>query len=369
MDDPISSSLGKVTQFKFPEPSEDPLKPAKIDYKVNNFGADPDMEGTMNSISIGEKQVNHKLVMGTADSKAKWHIKAKDTLYNYYPKLDSDMVDTNRHMVETENRLGTSFVQLRSDPITDSTGEVSQYTHPESSAKKWKMNYPVPNFGVDQEMLDQEKNLADTEASLGHVFTPTESDAAKPYTVPNFGVDFDIKDAKDSISAAESAHGPWNPEQDKNGVWIVPQPISASSYSHDPNHVDHYVQLDSQMSDDNIGSSIGITQYPLPKPFDPLAPKKINYYVPNFGPDPEATTSMESIAIAEKQENHKLVMGTDDSKAKWHIVAKDTLYDYNPPLEDSIKTTWRNLEAAEDKLGVTFEDANLLQSDPITSSL
>ena len=55
MDDPINSSLGKVTQFKFPEPAEDPLKPAKIDYKVNNFGADPDMEGTMNSISIGEK--------------------------------------------------------------------------------------------------------------------------------------------------------------------------------------------------------------------------------------------------------------------------------------------------------------------------
>jgi len=121
--------------------------------------------------------------------------------------------------------------------------------------------------------------------------------------------------------------------------------------------------------DDPIGSSIGITEYPLPKPFDPLAPAKINYVVPNFGPDREATESMASIASAEKQENHKLVMGTDDSKAKWHIVAKDTLYDYNPPLEDSIKTTWKNLEAAEDKLGVTFEDANLLQSDPITSSL
>jgi len=121
--------------------------------------------------------------------------------------------------------------------------------------------------------------------------------------------------------------------------------------------------------DDPIGSSIGITEYPLPKPFDPLAPAKINYVVPNFGPDREATESMASIASAEKQENHKLVMGTDDSKAKWHIVAKDTLYDYNPPLEDSIKTTWKSLEAAEDKLGVTFEDANLLQSDPITSSL
>ena len=94
---------------------------------------------------------------------------------------------------------------------------------------------------------------------------------------------------------------------------------------------------------DPIGSSIGITEYPLPKAFDPLAPKKINYFVPNFGPDREATDSMASLATAEAQENHKLVMGTDDSKAKWHNVAKDTLYDYNPPLEDSIKTTWKNI--------------------------
>jgi hypothetical protein len=171
--------------------------------------------------------------MGTADSKAKWHIKAKDTLYNYYPKLDNDMVDTNRHLVESENRLGTSFVQTQ---------------------------------------------------------------------------------------------------------------------------------------DDNIGSSIGITQYPLPLPHDPLAPKKINYYVPNFGPDPEVAGTMESIATAEKQVGETLIMGTDDSKAKWHKVAKDTLYDYHPALEDNIKTTWRNLEAAEDKLGITFEDANLIQSDPITDS-
>jgi len=77
---------------------------------VNNFGADPDMEGTMDSIAIGEKMNKHKLIMGTADSKAKWHNVAKDTLYNYYPKLDGDVVNTNRHMVEADDRLGYSMV-------------------------------------------------------------------------------------------------------------------------------------------------------------------------------------------------------------------------------------------------------------------
>jgi hypothetical protein len=44
----------------------------KKDYSVPSFGADPDMEGTINSLKIAQKQENHDLVMGTADSKAKW---------------------------------------------------------------------------------------------------------------------------------------------------------------------------------------------------------------------------------------------------------------------------------------------------------
>jgi hypothetical protein len=56
MDDPAMSSLHKVTQYTFPAPaiSKDD-GPASIDYKVNDFGKDPDMEGTMNSIRIGEE--------------------------------------------------------------------------------------------------------------------------------------------------------------------------------------------------------------------------------------------------------------------------------------------------------------------------
>jgi hypothetical protein len=80
------------------------------------------MAGTMNSLKIAEEQTGHNLVMGTAESKAKWHIKAKDTLYDYYPALDKDAVDTNKHLVAAEDRLGTTFVQLKSDPITSSLG-------------------------------------------------------------------------------------------------------------------------------------------------------------------------------------------------------------------------------------------------------
>jgi hypothetical protein len=52
------------------------------------------MTGTMNSLSIAEEQKKHKLIMGTPESKAKYHNAAKDTEYNYNPKLDKDVITT-----------------------------------------------------------------------------------------------------------------------------------------------------------------------------------------------------------------------------------------------------------------------------------
>jgi hypothetical protein len=179
------------------------------------------------------------------------------------------------------------------------------------------MNYVVPNFGVDQEILDFDSNLAKTETELKKKFNPDlkKDENPKNYKVPNFGVDQDMKDATANIAMAEEAHGPWTPKQDANGVWIVPQPISASSYSYDAGHVDHYVQLDEQMNmgSDPIGSTLGITQYLLPHYKDPLAPAVMDYKVPNFGADPEVAGVMNSLSIAEEQLKHKLVMGTPES--------------------------------------------------------
>ena len=49
---------------------------------------------------------NHKLELGTPYSRAKWHNKAKDTLYNFHPELDSDIVDSKHSLKITEDRLG-----------------------------------------------------------------------------------------------------------------------------------------------------------------------------------------------------------------------------------------------------------------------
>ena len=99
--DPICSSAG-CTQFKH---AAAPLG-YPIDYPVPSFGSDPEVDATSTSISIAEAMHNHHLVMGTPDSKAKWHNVAKDTLYDYAPELDEDIKDTQSHIGVSEGLTG-----------------------------------------------------------------------------------------------------------------------------------------------------------------------------------------------------------------------------------------------------------------------
>ena len=56
--------------------------------------------------------IGHKIVMGTDESKAKWHNVAKDVLYNYKPQLDYDMITSQNSMNNAEEQLGTPMSDL-----------------------------------------------------------------------------------------------------------------------------------------------------------------------------------------------------------------------------------------------------------------
>jgi hypothetical protein len=121
--DPLCSTAG-CTQYLHPVP-KDSLKfppPAAVGYTVPNFGKDPDMETTMNSLKIAEDTVNHTFVMKSPESAAKYAIKAKETPYDYKPALDEDVISTQGNIAESEKKLMTSFVQMRSDPICSTAG-------------------------------------------------------------------------------------------------------------------------------------------------------------------------------------------------------------------------------------------------------
>lgn len=61
---------------------------------------------------------------------------------------------------------------------------------------KWPVNYSVPNFGVDAEILSTHASIASSEATLGQSLSTSWKKPDEPkrnYFIPNFGVDKDIK--------------------------------------------------------------------------------------------------------------------------------------------------------------------------------
>lgn len=121
----------------------------------------------------------------------------------------------------------------------------------------WNVNYFVPNFGVDKDVLNTQKHLSDSEEKIGHklfaTFKKTE-DHPKDYFVPNFGPDEnDVKLTQSNIAEAESELG-------------------------------HKFQAD------------------FKKP-GPPPPK--DYFVPNFGVDQDIKDNHKNLADAEKALNHK----------------------------------------------------------------
>lgn len=102
------------------------------------------------------------------------------------------------------------------------------------------------------------------------------------------------------------------------------------------------------LQSDPICNSAGCTQYLHKK--TPLGYVQ-DYFVPNFGPDPDMEATASNIALGEAAHAHKLIMGTPASRAKWHNVAKDTLYNYDPDLDEDMRYTASHLDNSEMNLG------------------
>lgn len=125
-------------------------------------------------------------------------------------------------------------------------------------APDWDVNYFVPDFGVDNDVLNTQKHLADSEGKLGHkLFATFKKSEGHPvdYFVPNFGADQnDVRLTQSNIEEAEQELG-------------------------------HKFQADF-------------------KPAGPAPPK--DYFVPNFGVDNDIKDNTQNLLNAEKKLDHKL---------------------------------------------------------------
>ena len=101
----------------------------------------------------------------------------------------------------------TQSILIRDDPICD-TDEGCDTLHYEDEGKTpYPVDYVVPDFGVDPEIVDTTESLAQAETQLKHTtwapsFKPDKG-FDKDYPVPNFGIDHDILTTATSLKVAE----------------------------------------------------------------------------------------------------------------------------------------------------------------------
>jgi len=179
--DPICNSSG-CTQYKHKKTK----RGYDINYGVPNFGADADMMDNEASLNQAQKDLSHDWEFGTKASKAKWKNPAKKVDYNFAPKLDGEIITTDKNLADAQTRLGhkwviedvsdykPNYVQIdeqadaESDPICSSAG-CDQYKHPKRDLG-YKQDYFVPNFGRDHDINDGFDNLKVAEGVNDHTW-------------------------------------------------------------------------------------------------------------------------------------------------------------------------------------------------------
>ena len=102
--DPICSSAG-CDQYKHPHPKLS----YELNYPVPNLGKDHEINENFHSLDIAENMLNHKFNFGTKETKEKYKNPAKDVDYNFAPKLDEDVISTQKSLSKTESNMGQTY--------------------------------------------------------------------------------------------------------------------------------------------------------------------------------------------------------------------------------------------------------------------
>ena len=161
-----------------------------MNYFVPNFGVDHQIVHSQNNEKNAEVALKHDWVL-KKDDDDKWILPAKS--------IEFKLLQTqNEEQVDREPLLGWAPKAAK--------------THP--------MNYFVPNFGLDKEILSTQASAASTERVMDQVWTPVlKKDVPKGhpmnYPVANFGMDHTIKASLKNLKNAEAKNGKWDlPKED-----------------------------------------------------------------------------------------------------------------------------------------------------------
>merc|ERR1712166_1162160 len=226
--DPICSSAG-CTQYKQPEGPE----PHPMDYFVPNFGMDRDIKWSEEDEKVASALVGHAWAFKTPESWEKWRNRAKDTDYNFAPALSDDMVISANSQKIAEDQKSPAYkwdlaedekalVQTQDDPCYSSLGECVQ-TLPPKADPGYPMDYVVPSYGPDPDMVGTMDNERIASAMIGHAweFNTARSfekwrnralDTAEHYNW-NPELSHDVRETQKHYRTAEQNLGAWDVEK------------------------------------------------------------------------------------------------------------------------------------------------------------
>ena len=130
-----------------------------------------------------------------------------------------------------------SAIQLEREPLLSANASELE-VHQRPAYSDHPVDYPVPDFGISHEIRYTNNNIKNAEKSLKHNLTANFGAKKAPvnprnYVVPDFGADPEITYANDGLKWAQNSLGhKWNPTQDANGFWNVPEAAANDSYTY-----------------------------------------------------------------------------------------------------------------------------------------
>jgi len=201
----------------------------------------------------------------------------------------------------TSDKPAESLIQLQSDPICSSAG-CSQYKQPDGP-KPPPMDYFVPHFGMDKDIIASEADEKVASALVGHAWAFKTPESWEKWRNRAKDTDYNFAPAL-SDDMVISANSQKIAEEQKGN------PYKWDLAEDQPALV--------QTQDDPCYNSTGTCLQTLPPVgADPDA-HPMDYKVPSFGPDPDMVSTMDNERLASKMVGQAWEFNTERSFLKWH---------------------------------------------------
>lgn len=321
-----------------------------VDYPVPDFGLDEEVVETQKNIADQEKLLQHE-----------WKpVKDENGVYQV-PVANDNASYTYKSLVQTDAQINLEKrqrmrYQRASDPICSSANWPCEQN---KSKSPYPINYKVPDFGIDHDIITTQNHIASEEKRQNHKWVPKKDDTGA-WNVPSA-----LAQSDPICHSAGCEKSVWF-KQEKTPFDDIEYPDLVKKYGYDediidsvgnemmvskamgiPFNIPQYAQLES--SSDPVCHSAGCTQYNWMDKLREKATPPVEYAT-GQPLEQDVINTWDNLGVAEKIKNHEWKFNQDVYNTR-NKEAAPTEYDFDAGLDEDILNTQSHLSAAETKLG------------------